>query len=149
MESCSNEPVAVVTDRPLRLAVVAQHPIHYHLVLYRAMEADPDIDAEVLFMQRAHSTSGYDPELDMVVDWGVPMFEGYASNVFRNMSPWRNGEGFWKFINPGLVWRVLAGPYDAVYIHGRHGFIRRAMPRILNRRNRRVFYARSEHRLLR
>ena len=105
-------------SRPLRLAVVVQHPIHYHLVLYRAMEADPDIDAEVLFMQRAHSTNDYDPELDMVVDWGVPMFEGFTSRVFRNISPWRNGEGFWKFINPGLVWRVLTGPYDAVYIHG-------------------------------
>ncbi len=82
------------------------------------MEADPDIDAEVLFMQRAHATNDYDPEFDMVVDWGVPMFEGFASRVFRNVSPWRNGEGFWKFISPGLVWRVLAGPYDAVYIHG-------------------------------
>lgn len=104
--------------KALRLAVVAQFPIHYHLPLYRAMTADPHIDAHIMFMQRAWSESGYDPEIGGKVDWGVPLFEGYPYRVFRNLSPARNGEGFWKFINPGLVWRILTGPYDAVYIHG-------------------------------
>ncbi len=107
-----------MSNKPLRLAVVAQHPIHYHLPLYRAMADDPDIEVEVLFMQRRWSESGFDPEVGIVVDWGAPMFDGYPYRVFRNVSPRRDGEGFWKFINPGLVWRVLTGAYDAVYVHG-------------------------------
>ena len=50
------------------------------------------------------------------------LFEGYASRVFRNLSPRRDGVGFWKFVNPGLIWRVLTGPYDAVYVHGNNHF---------------------------
>ena len=50
------------------------------------------------------------------------LFEGYASRVFRNLSPRRDGVGFWKFVNPGLIWRALTGPYDAVYVHGNNHF---------------------------
>ena len=41
---------------------------------------------------------------------------------FPNISPRRDGGGFWKFINPGLIWRVMTGRYDAVYIHGHNHF---------------------------
>ena len=108
--------------KPVRLAVAAQFPIHYHLPLYRAMAADPGIVLDVLFMQRAWSESGYDPEVGKIVDWGAQPFEGYPYRVFPNVSPARDGEGFWKFINPGLIWRILTGPYDAVYIHG-HNYL--------------------------
>jgi glycosyltransferase involved in cell wall biosynthesis len=114
------------TDAPsaakLRLAVVAQFPVHYHLPLYRAMAADPDIDVNVLFMQRGWSASGFDPEVGTVVEWGVEKFTGYPHRIFPNISPKRDGSGFWKFINPGLIWHVLTGRYDAVYIHGHNQF---------------------------
>lgn len=107
---------------PVRLAVVAQHPVHYHLPLYRAMAAKPEIAVNVLFLQRAWSSSGYDPEVDAVVDWGVDGFAGYPYRVFRNISPWRNRGGFWKFVNPGLIWHLLVGRYDVVYVHGHNHF---------------------------
>lgn len=107
---------------PCRLAVVAQFPVHYHLPLYRAMAADPDIEVNVLFMQRGWSASGFDPEVGTVVEWGVEKFTGYPHRVFPNVSPKRDGSGFWKFINPGLIWHVLTGRYDAVYIHGHNQF---------------------------
>ena len=108
--------------RRIRLAMVAQHPIHYHLPLYRAIARDPDIELRVLFMQEAWSSSGYDPEVGAVVAWGLPMFEGYAYEIFPNASPRRDGVGFWKFVNPRLIWRVLTGPHDVVYVHGHNHF---------------------------
>lgn len=107
---------------PLRLGLVAQFPIHYHLPLYRALAEDPDIDVEVLFMQKGWSDSGYDPEVASVVEWGVDKFSGYPHRIFPNISSRRDGEGFWKFINPGLIWHVLTGRYDAIYIHGHNHF---------------------------
>ena len=111
-----------VSRRRTRLGLVAQHPIHYHLPLYRALASDPDIDLQVLFMQEAWSSSSYDPEVGSVVDWGLSMLEGYAYEIFPNSSPRRDGIGFWKFVNPRLIWRVLTGPYDAVYVHGHNHF---------------------------
>ncbi|MBO6783467.1 MAG: glycosyltransferase family 4 protein [Alphaproteobacteria bacterium] len=109
-------------ERPYRLGLVAQFPIHYHLPLYRALAEDPDIDLQVLFMQRGWSSSGYDPEVDSVVEWGVDKFSGYPHRVFPNVSPRRDGTGFWKFVNPGLIGHVMAGPYDGIYIHGHNHF---------------------------
>lgn len=108
--------------RPVRLGLVAQFPIHYHLPLYRALAEDPEIDLEVLFMQKGWSDSGYDPEVASVVEWGVDKFSGYPHQIFRNISPTRNGEGFWKFVNPRLIGRVFAHRYDAIYIHGHNHF---------------------------
>ena len=102
--------------------MVIQHPIHYHLPVYRALDEDPDIDLKVLFAQKAWSSSGYEPGVGSVVDWGLSMFEGYAYEIFPNASPWRDGAGFWKFVNPGLIRRVLTGPYDAVYVNGHNYF---------------------------
>ena len=110
-------------DEPVRLAIVVQYPIHNHLPLHRALAAEPDIDLRVLFMQRAWSRTGYDPAVGSVVDWGVPLREGYDGEVFPNASPWRDGDGgFWKYVNPALIRHVLTGPYDAVYVHGHNHF---------------------------
>ena len=108
--------------RRMRLALVVQHPIHYHLPLYRAIARDPDIELRVLYMQEAWSSSGYDPEVGATVDWGLPMLDGYAYEVFPNTSPRRDGLGFWKFVNPRLILQVLTGPCDAVYVHGHNHF---------------------------
>ena len=113
---------APAPGRPVRLGLVAQWPIHYHLPLYRALDADPEVELEVLYAQKASSSSGYDPEVSAVVDWGLPMFEGYRYELFPNLSPRRDGEGFWKFVNPGLIRRVLTGPHDAIYVHGHNHF---------------------------
>ncbi|CAN0514744.1 unnamed protein product, partial [Laminaria digitata] len=111
-----------MTQAPVRLGLVAQFPIHYHLPLYRALADDPEIEVEVLFMQKGWSASGYDPEVASVVEWGVDKFSGYPHRVFPNISPRRDGGGFWKFINLGLIWHVLTGRYDAIYIHGHNHF---------------------------
>jgi hypothetical protein len=49
--------------RPLRLAMVAQFPVHYHLTLYRHLAKDPATDLDVLFMQKAWSEDGVDPDV--------------------------------------------------------------------------------------
>lgn len=108
--------------RRARVCIVVQYPIHYHLPLYRALARDPDIAFEVLFMQSAWSSSGYEPDVGAVVDWGLPMLEGYDYEVFPNVSPRRDGDGFWKYVNPKLIRRVATGPWDTVYVHGHHHF---------------------------
>ena len=109
--------------RRVRLCIVVQYPIHNHAPLYRALAADPDIDLSVFFMQSAWSATGYDPAVGSVVDWGVPLREGYDGEVFPNRSPWRDGgDRVWKYINPALVWRVFRESSDAVYVHGHNHF---------------------------
>ena len=101
---------------------MVQYPIHNHLPLYHALARDPDIALQVLFMQEAWSSTGYEPDLGSAVDWGLRMFEGYAWEVFPNVSPRRDGSGFWKYVNPQLIRHVLTGPCDVVCVHGHSHF---------------------------
>ncbi len=112
----------ISSRRPARLCIVVQYPIHNHLPLHRALARDPDIALEVLFMQDAFAARGYEPDFAHEVDWGLALRRGYPSRTFSNASPRRDGDGFWKYVNPGLIARVARGPYDAVYVHGHHSF---------------------------
>ncbi len=103
----------------VRLCLVVQYPIHNHLPLHQALAHEADIKLEVLFMQE---NPGYEAEFSRKVDWGLNLREGYTSHTFSNASPWRNSEGFWKWVNPGLIRRVAKGSYDAVCVHGHNNF---------------------------
>lgn len=114
--------VTASSRRRVRVCIVVQYPIHNHLPLYLALARDPDIAFTVLFMQSAWSSSGYERDVGSVVDWGLPMLAGYDHEFFSNVSPRRDADGFWKYVNPKLIWRVLNGPWDTVYVHGHHHF---------------------------
>src|ERR1700747_1707414 len=107
---------------PHKIVFVAQHPIHYHSVFYRRAAIDTQLDAEVYFMQEAWASGGFEPEFGKQVDWGVPLTSGYRWTEFKNLSPGRDGQGFLKFVNPGLIWKVLTSDHATVYIHGMNYF---------------------------
>ncbi len=105
-----------------KLIFVAQHPIHYHSAIYRRVAQDPEIDCDVYFMQKAWSRDGYEPEFGQSIDWGIPITDGYSHRFFTNISPNPDGQGFLKFVNPGLIWKILTGPRATVYVHGMNYF---------------------------
>jgi glycosyltransferase involved in cell wall biosynthesis len=108
--------------RPHKIVFVAQHPIHYHAVIYRRAAADPQLAAEVYFMQGAWASGGFEPEFGKAIDWGVPLTAGYRSTQFTNVSPMRDGQGFFKFVNPGLIWKIFRSDHATVYVHGMNYF---------------------------
>lgn len=105
-----------------KMIFVAQHPIHYHAAIYRRAAADPELDCDVYFMQKAWAADGYEPEFGQSVDWGIPITDGYPHRYFRNISPKADGTGFFKFVNLGMIWKVLTGPRAIVYVHGMNYF---------------------------
>jgi glycosyltransferase involved in cell wall biosynthesis len=104
--------------RPYRLAVVASHPIQYQAPLFRALAARPEIDLTVLFCcdwgLKSYDDKGFGRELK----WDVPLLDGYRSEFLPNVSPKPSPSRFWGLINPGVVRRLRAGGFDALWVHG-------------------------------
>ncbi len=94
---------------------MASHPIQYQAGLWRTLSLSGWFDVEVMF---CWDPTGYvDRGFGRVVDWGIPLLNGYRYRFLRNISP-RPGPWFFGEINPGVVRWMRRARYDAVLIHG-------------------------------
>jgi len=96
---------------------VAPHPVPYHSSLFRALARDPRLAVTVLYLDRIGIEPWYDPELQTVLQWDVPLVDGFSHRFLKNLSPLRD-RPYIKRINPGLVRHLLFGRYDAVLVFG-------------------------------
>lgn len=105
--------------KPYRLAILNSHVIQYFAPLYRRLAQESDIDLTVYYCSRqgldAYSDAGFGGQ---VVQWDVPLLEGYQAIFLDNL---RHGKGvgsFWSLINPDIVGELRRNRYDALWVHG-------------------------------
>jgi len=67
-----------------RLAVLASHPISYQAPLWRLLSADPEIELAVFFEKDTGVKPHYDREFGAVIQWDVPLLEGYSFGFIKN-----------------------------------------------------------------
>lgn len=99
----------------IRLAVIDSHPIQYHYQYFRLLADHPDIDLHVFYCLDTH-TGVLDPNYGMV-QWDVPVHEGYNYTFIPNVSP-KPGFGFFGQINPALLLRLNPEEYDVIWVWG-------------------------------
>jgi glycosyltransferase involved in cell wall biosynthesis len=105
-------------QKKYRMGIVAMHPIQYHAPIYRELAKSAKIDLDVLFLDQAGMTIARDPTMGADIQWDVPLLDGYRSEFIRNWSLSPLGSTVFSRINPGIVWRILRAPWDAVLIQG-------------------------------
>jgi len=104
--------------RPYRLAILASHPIQYHVPLYRALAKRSEIDLTVLFCSNFGLKAYHDRNFGQDVKWDIPLLDGYHNEFLPNVSPRPNPSRFWGLINPVIVQRLRKENFDAVWLHG-------------------------------
>lgn len=94
--------------RKIRLAVIATHPIQYHVPIFRILAREPDIDIHV-FYGSDFSVRGYqDAEFGLAVKWDVPLTEGYAHSFLSTDPRVSGASGFLDLRASGLGSAVRA-----------------------------------------
>jgi glycosyltransferase involved in cell wall biosynthesis len=86
-----------------RLAVLASHPIHYQAPLWRLLAADPEIETTVFFQDHAGLRPYHDPGFDKIIQWDLPLTEGYRHYAFKN--------------SLNFLRQLRRGNYDALLVH--------------------------------
>jgi len=104
-------------ERPVRVLMVATHPVQYASPMYRLYAKDPRIEILVAYCSLQGAESLVDREFGVEVKWDVPLLEGYSWIALPNRS-WRRGLGsFFGLFNPG-IWRLIRdGNFDAVVLY--------------------------------
>lgn len=76
------------------LAIVDTHPIQYHVPVWRALAAQPDLDVHVYYGSD-FSVRGYlDVGFGVTVKWDVPLTDGYAHTFLSTDSRIHGLDGF-------------------------------------------------------
>ena len=94
-----------------RVAVVASHVIQYQDPFFRLLAADPELDVTVLYGSRAGAETYRDADMQTSLRWDLELLQGYRHLFLRNLG---FGDGYARLINPGIVWRIATGRFDAV-----------------------------------
>jgi glycosyltransferase involved in cell wall biosynthesis len=104
-------------ERPLRVLLVATHPVQYASPLYSLYSKDPRLDILVAYCSLQGAESQVDREFGVEVKWDVPLLEGYPWVAVPNRS-WNPGIGsVFGLFNPG-IWRLIRdGNFDAVVLY--------------------------------
>ncbi|MBE7183291.1 MAG: glycosyltransferase family 4 protein [Methylobacterium mesophilicum] len=103
---------------PIRLAVVASHPIQYFAPLYRALARHPGIDLRVFFLSRQGLAPGLDAKMGVSVAWAMDLTGGYPHDFLLSPDKRRNVERLLGSDAPTLGRHLRRFEPQAVLVHG-------------------------------
>jgi glycosyltransferase involved in cell wall biosynthesis len=104
-----------MTERRLRILIIASHPVQYGAPLFRLLARHPKLDFQVVYCSLRGAESGYDPDFGAHVQWDVPLLDGYKWTHIPNRGS--GAEKFWGWRNTGLWKFIRHGNFDAVISH--------------------------------
>jgi hypothetical protein len=99
-------------ENRLRLLVVCAHPVQYMAPILRRLSHQREIELQVAYCSLRGAKPSHDPEFNAIVEWDVPLLDGYDWVELPNRGS--GGEGFWGLTNPGLWNLISRGNFDAV-----------------------------------
>jgi glycosyltransferase involved in cell wall biosynthesis len=100
--------------RPLRVLLVASHPVQYASPLFRLYAQDPRLEILVAYCSLQGAEAQVDSDFGVEVKWDVPLLEGYPWVVLKSRL-WRPRLGsFFGLFNPGIWSLIRRGNFDAV-----------------------------------
>jgi glycosyltransferase involved in cell wall biosynthesis len=102
---------------PVKLAYLVSHPIQYQAPMLRRIAADPGIDLTVFFCSASSMRPHRDEGFGRVIEWDVPLTEGYAHEFLPALGD-TGSPGRLRPVNWGLMARLRAGGFDALWTHG-------------------------------
>lgn len=102
----------------MKIAIFTSHPIQYQAPFFRRLARERNIDFRVFFnWDFGVGKEQYDPGFDRKIVWDTPLLGGYDHKFLKNLS-WNPGSSrFFGEINPGAVWEIWRGGYDAIVVY--------------------------------
>jgi glycosyltransferase involved in cell wall biosynthesis len=101
-----------VSEQRYRVLIVASHPVQYSSPILQRLAQHPQIDLQVTYCTLRGAEPAVDPDFGAVVQWDVPLLEGYSWQEIPNKGS--GGPGFFGLYNPGLWKLIRRGHFDAV-----------------------------------
>lgn len=102
----------------MRLAIITTHPIQYYAPVFQLLHAREKIEIHVFYTWGKGALNKYDPGFDKVIDWDIPLLDGYPYAWVQNTARQPGSHHFMGIVNPGLIDQVKSFQPDAVLFYG-------------------------------
>ena len=103
-----------------RLAIITTHPIQYNAPLFKLLTQRNIITYQgFLYLgQKQLWKINYDPGFGKIIDWDIPLLEGYDYEFLENTADDKGSHHFRGIINPDIIKRIDAFDPDAILVFG-------------------------------
>jgi len=102
-----------------RLAIVTTHPIQYNAPLFKLLAERKNIDIKVFYTWgESVLEKKYDPGFGKVIEWDIPLLEGYEYEFLKNVSKDKGSHHFKGIDNPQIIQKINDFTPDAILIYG-------------------------------
>ncbi|MBD2345488.1 glycosyltransferase family 4 protein [Anabaena subtropica] len=89
-----------------KLAIITSHPIQYYAPWFRHINNDSDLEIKVFYLWDFGVTQKLDAGFQQVVQWDIPLLDGYEYEFVPNVSLKPGVRHFWGLQNPSLISQV-------------------------------------------
>jgi glycosyltransferase involved in cell wall biosynthesis len=105
--------------RKKKLAIISSHPIQYNAPLFAMLAKEDKIDLKVFYTWGVDSIKEkYDPDFKQVIQWDIPLLEGYQYQFLENTSKDPGSHHFKGIINPDLNQEIEKWGADIIWVWG-------------------------------
>lgn len=102
-----------------KLAIVSSHPIQYNVPLFKLLAASDKVSIKVFYTWGdTVMKEKYDPGFRKIVEWDIPLLEGYEYCFVKNIAKEKGSHHFRGIDNPTLYDEIQAWHPDFVLVYG-------------------------------
>lgn len=102
----------------MRLAIITTHPIQYYAPIFKQL-TDNGIDCKVFYTWgEAGIKEKFDPDFNKIVEWDIPLLEGYQYEFCNNSSKNPGTHYFNGIVNPYLIQSIVEFGSTHVLVFG-------------------------------
>lgn len=103
----------------MRLAIVTTHPIQYNAPWFRLLAQQTGIELKVFYTwEESQTIAKYDPGFGRVVEWDIPLLDGYEYTFVKNVAPNQGSHHFKGIDTPTLNKEIEQWKADTVLVFG-------------------------------
>ncbi len=103
----------------LKLAIITSHPIQYNAPLFDLLARETSFELKVFYTWGESSLGArFDPDFGKIIDWDIPLLEGYSYHFTRNTSKKPGSHSFRGIKNPDLINEIEIWGADIIWAWG-------------------------------
>lgn len=102
-----------------KLAIISSHPIQYNAPLFTLMAEHGLFELKLFYTWGEDSIKPkYDPDFNRVVEWDIPLLQGYQYQFVKNVAKNPGSHHFFGIDNPDLINDLESWGADVVWVWG-------------------------------
>ena len=102
----------------VKVAFIISHPIQYYVPILTGLVERGNIDLKVFYTWGEQSINKFDPGFNRVVEWDVPLLEGYSYEFLNNTAQDPGTHHFNGIVNPDIIQRIEEYNPDKIVVFG-------------------------------